>query len=105
MGELEGVSKGGWRPKVCKWEAGEQDALHAAVFMQGALMLLQDKGSSGQQHSWLHELNHTAGQCVCVERALLANCSSRVEESAAEYKTVRSSVAVGRRLDAGAAAS
>ena len=80
--------------------------LLAAVFMQGALMLLQDKGSSGQQHSWLlHELNRTAGQCVCVERALLANCSSRVEESAAEYKTVRSSVAVGRRLDAGAAAS
>ena len=30
MGELEGVSKGGWRPKVCKWEAGEQDALQAA---------------------------------------------------------------------------
>ena len=80
--------------------------LLAAVFMQGALMLLQDKGSSGPQHSWLlHALNHTAGQCVCVERALLANCSSRVEESAAEYKTVRSSVAVGRRLDAGAAAS
>ena len=80
--------------------------LLAAVFMQGALMLLQDKGSSGPQHSWLlHELNCTAGQCACVERALLANCSSRVEESAAEYKTVRSSVAVGRRLDAGAAAS